>query len=486
MDLRDFSNMGRQIKDIVSDAVDTMDFRRLDSDLHRTVNEMLNDINQKSKGFYYQPKDEHGRPIYTEPPNRKKHRRKNTENNGFTGYQSADYQSGTYSDFQSGSTAGAQSDWGHYNYGYQNADQQHMGSQPTGNNYNHDSNAAGNDYNHNRRAAKPAKYGSNIYDVGFPVLKNPPGRISSVLLMTLGYTFTGIFGLTDLILLICGFAIPDATAPMFITAAGLLPLLIAGIICAVIGTKKHGRLKRYKGYLKALKGKTFASFKELTSVVGKSAGYIRKDIRWFIDNGYFPEGHIDEQKTCVMLTDNIYNQYLETQNNYKNRQAAAQAATQAHEASMTESENDELQKIAEDGKRYMQRIREANDAIPDTEISNKLYRMELIVEKIFDYAKKNPDQIPQLRRFMEYYMPTTDKLVNAYKEFDTQPIQGENIKNAKAEIAKALDTINYAYEKLYDSMYMEAAMDVSSDISVLQTLLAQEGLTKNAFEKERN
>ena len=83
-------------------------------------------------------------------------------------------------------------------------------------------------------------------------------------------------------------------------------------------------------------------------------------------------------------------------------------------------------------------------------------------------------------------MPTTDKLVNAYKEFDTQPIQGDNIKKAKDEIAKTLDTINEAYEKLYDSMYVDVTMDVSSDIAVLQTLLAQEGLTQNAFEKKED
>mgnify|MGYP000339685200 FL=1 len=145
---------------------------------------------------------------------------------------------------------------------------------------------------------------------------------------------------------------------------------------------------------------------------------------------------------------------------------------------------DEFQKIIAEGKRYMTRIREANDAIPDTEISNKLYRMELIVGKIFDYVAKHPEQIGQLRRFMDYYMPTTDKLVNAYKDFDMQPIQGENIKKAKTEIAATLDTINEAYEKLYDSMYAEAVMDVSSDIVVLQTLLAQEGLTGSAFDKQ--
>ena len=200
-----------------------------------------------------------------------------------------------------------------------------------------------------------------------------------------------------------------------------------------------------------------------------------------IEDHFFLEGHVDEQKTCLMVNNDIYQQYLLAQESLKERsQNAANAKTDAQ----TQAQMDEFQKIIAEGKRYMTRIREANDAIPDTEISNKLYRMELIVGKIFDYVAKHPEQIGQLRRFMDYYMPTTDKLVNAYKDFDMQPIQGENIKKAKTEIAATLDTINEAYERLYDSMYAEAVMDVSSDIVVLQTLLAQEGLTGSAFDKQ--
>ncbi len=80
---------------------------------------------------------------------------------------------------------------------------------------------------------------------------------------------------------------------------------------------------------------------------------------------------------------------------------------------------------------------------------------------------------------MEYYLPTTLKLLEAYKEFDRQPVQGENITTAKKEIEKTLDTINLAFENLLDDLFEDAAMDVSTDISVLNTMLAQEGLTEN-------
>lgn len=466
MNLQDFSDMGNQIKDIVQEAVDTMNFQQLNRDISHTVNDTFRNLGHKSEGFYYQPKDENGVPIYTsrqpDPPGGKKSTyNQNSQNKNFSQSKTGGQY---YSNYRSG-------DGSRFQTNYRSSQNRNDASDS--------SNARSYSYGYPKPAQK-----AGVYDVGFPVLKNPPGRISSVVMMSLGYAFGSILGITELVLLICGFAIDSAAKPLLVTAIGLAPLLVASVVCAVSGSAKHGRISRYKNYLKALKGKTFASFKELSGIVGKSTGFVKKDIRWMIENGYFPEGHIDEQQTCVMVTNSIYQQYLETQNHMKNRQNAKEAdSTNDNTASASSKSSAELKKIEEDGRRYVQRIREANDAIPDTEISNKLYRMELIVKKIFEYVRENPDQIPQLRRFMDYYMPTTEKLVNAYKEFDTQPIQGENIKNAKSEIAKTLDTINIAYEKLYDSMYIEAAMDVSSDIAVLQTLLAQEGLTQNVFEK---
>ena len=74
---------------------------------------------------------------------------------------------------------------------------------------------------------------------------------------------------------------------------------------------------------------------------------------------------------------------------------------------------------------------------------------------------------------MNYYLPTTSKLLNAYRELDKQPIAGENISNTKAEIEQTVDTLNVAFEKLLDSLFEDVAWDISSDISVLETMLAR-------------
>nr|WP_243169907.1 5-bromo-4-chloroindolyl phosphate hydrolysis family protein [Eubacterium callanderi] len=141
----------------------------------------------------------------------------------------------------------------------------------------------------------------------------------------------------------------------------------------------------------------------------------------------------------------------------------------------------ETRLLIEEGKESIEQIREANEAISGEVISQKLDRLEVILCKIFEYVENHTDELPETRKFMGYYLPTTLKLVNAYREMDAEPIQGENIRSAKHEIEETLDTINYAFENLLDSFYQDKAMDISTDITVLETMLAQEGLTEKDF-----
>ncbi len=124
-----------------------------------------------------------------------------------------------------------------------------------------------------------------------------------------------------------------------------------------------------------------------------------------------------------------------------------------------------------------------NDAITGREISAKISRMEVLVDRIFERVEQNPESAGDIRRLMDYYLPTTVKLLDAYQELDAQPVQGENILSSKKEIEGTLDTLNMAFEKLLDDLFQETAWDVSSDISVLRTILAQEGLTTEDWER---
>ena len=133
------------------------------------------------------------------------------------------------------------------------------------------------------------------------------------------------------------------------------------------------------------------------------------------------------------------------------------------------------------GNAFLSEIRRCNDAIPGEEISRKISRMETIVQRIFQRVENHPEIVPDLKKLMNYYLPMTVKLLNAYAEMDAQPVQGETILSSKREIEAALDTLNQAFDKLLDDLFADTALDVSSDISVLQTLLAQEGLTDDGM-----
>ena len=97
------------------------------------------------------------------------------------------------------------------------------------------------------------------------------------------------------------------------------------------------------------------------------------------------------------------------------------------------------------------------------------------------FPRRYPDSVDDIEKLMEYYLPTAVKLLEAYEELDHQPVQGENILNSKKEIEDTLDTLNIAFEKLLDDLFQETAWDVSSDITVLKMMLAQEGLTEDDF-----
>ena len=143
-----------------------------------------------------------------------------------------------------------------------------------------------------------------------------------------------------------------------------------------------------------------------------------------------------------------------------------------------------MREALEAGEAYIRRIRKCNDDIPGEEVSAKITRTEQLVQQIFERVEEHPETVSDIRKLMEYYLPTTVKLLDAYAELDAQPVQGEHIASSKREIEAALDTLNIAFEKLLDGLFRDTAWDVSADISVLQTMLAQEGLTNNDFRRD--
>lgn len=314
--------------------------------------------------------------------------------------------------------------------------------------------------------------------------KNPPGSLSGTLCTVLGAIFTFLFGLSFFVVAGTSAVIPDMLMGGTIALVSIFPFLVASVVVLAKGISLRGRVRRYRTYVRTIGHRSYCQLSELASATGKSVKYVAKDVQRMIENKSFLHGHLDAQRTCLMLDDQTYRQYLETQDRYHQRMLDEKKQQQSDREVFSSSgiDNPDLVKAIEEGNSYIMQIRQANDAIPGEEISAKLFRLEALIKKIFEVLRKKPDQLPKLRKFMNYYMPTTLKLVKTYQELDAQPVAGENIRNSKMEIEKTLDTINLAYEKLLDSFFEDAAMDISTDISVLETMFAQEGLTKRQFE----
>lgn len=123
----------------------------------------------------------------------------------------------------------------------------------------------------------------------------------------------------------------------------------------------------------------------------------------------------------------------------------------------------------------LRQLREVNDAIPGEEMSAKIDRLEAITAKIFAAAEKDPEKLPKMRRFMDYYLPTALKLLNAYSQFDSQGGDGEVIRQSKRKIEQTMDVLVEGFENQLDNLFADDALDVEADIRVLQNMMAQDG-----------
>ena len=304
--------------------------------------------------------------------------------------------------------------------------------------------------------------------------RNTGGRMKGMMLAISGGILASGMGLGTLVLSIFG-TVGHMSSLVLGGTCFLAAGALAGVGLLTGGIKKLGKLERFQKYIGTLGTHTYCNFEQLSAAVGKPVKFVKKDVKKMISDGWFRQGHIDAQETCLITSNETYQQYTQT--------AKALEEKKQEEERRQADLSPEVQEVLDKGNEFLDKIHKSNDAIPGVEISAKISRMELIVEKIFERAQKHPEIIPDLKKMMNYYLPMTVKLLDAYEEMDRMPVQGENIKSSKKEIEDTLDTLNQAFEKLLDSVFQDTAWDVSSDISVLHTVLAQEGLTEDDFEK---
>lgn len=305
---------------------------------------------------------------------------------------------------------------------------------------------------------------------------------TGIVLTACGYSFLGILLIVWFIIL--GLTISGNGHVAAVTTGIMAPFIVGSSFMAYKGTSLLGRKRRFRRYVETLREREFCQIRELADTLGKSEAFVKKDLNKMIQKRLFLHGHLDKQETCLMVTDKAYEQYRAAQQQLEERrEEEKRKEAESRDLGKRKDLPKEAREIIETGKQYLEEIKKSNDRIPGEEVSEKISRLELVVSKIFNRVEQHPELIEDLGRFMDYYLPTTVKLLKAYEELDAQPVQGANIKASKKEIEDTLDTIAKAFEKLLDSFFEQAAWDISSDISVLHNMFAQEGLTESEFEK---
>ena len=195
---------------------------------------------------------------------------------------------------------------------------------------------------------------------------------------------------------------------------------------------------------------------ELFAAAGVDAARGRAAVKSAIEHGYFgADAYIDNRTDTLVV-----------------RGAAPQPKKPAP------APTPKAQPAAEDEyAALLRQLREVNDAIPDPVMSQKISRLEEVSGRIFALAQKDPDKKAQLQKFMNYYLPTTLKLLNSYDKLSRQRVKGENIQKTMFEIEGMMETIAGAFEKQLDSLFDDDALDIAADISVMESILKQEGLS---------
>ncbi|MDO4292470.1 MAG: 5-bromo-4-chloroindolyl phosphate hydrolysis family protein [Eubacteriales bacterium] len=296
------------------------------------------------------------------------------------------------------------------------------------------------------------------------------GTVPGVLLTVFGAIGLFFWGLALVVTAAAG-AVTQTPVAGGLLFYGLLTALSGYMVGKGCGLRS--RIRRAQRYAALAGQNRYLRLKELADQTGQPAGKLIRDIRSMIRSRVFVQAHMDEENGFFILDDETWRDYLEE---LGERRRESAGKTESAEASAEE-------KIEREGRAYMDRLRRLNDEIPGEVISDKLSRLDYLLGRIFAALREHPENCPQMRRFMEYYLPTTVKLVEAYAEFDRAGVQGEHVRAARAEIEKTMDTINGAFSKLLDDMYQDAAFEAAADAKVLKTVLAQDGFGQSAFEK---
>lgn len=277
-------------------------------------------------------------------------------------------------------------------------------------------------------------------------------------LIVWGAILSGIFGLSTIASsltciesILYGYFFSDE----LIGALACALLLAGGLVMLGSGLKRRRQGRRFLKYLGLIGSRSVVPVTALAKAAGISRARVQDDLQDMLDKGVLTTGYLDFSRDLLVLSaDGIPDE---------------EPAPEPEPAEPDQDDN-----------AILTQIRAVNDAIPDPVMSEKIDRIETITGKILEYQRSNPGKDSQLRSFLNYYLPTTLKILNSYAQLDAQGVEGENITAAKQRIEGMMDKVVEGFEKQLDKLFADSAMDISSDVAVLEQMLEKDGLSSRS------
>ena len=318
-------------------------------------------------------------------------------------------------------------------------------------------------------------------------------------LLAVGITFAVIFGLGTLGCLIgLGTISPAALGDVVVSATeggGILmtgtdyimntAYNVLGIVSSVLGLatagfgwmtacgaarmkagRQMGQFADYADSVDYHKGLPVSMLADLTHQKPKK---VHKRLQKYIHKGWLNAWLDDETETLYL-----------TAEDYRAAKEKAAAAAVQPQPQPEKAETGDAPLNLDTARRFAAVLEKEQQLMQDAQAREELAAMHKTTTAICDWLEAHPESQPKTRRFAEYYIPTTLKLLHTYN--DVQGQQGENAETIRRDIAGILHTLNQAYENLYNNLLSDVAMDISSEIAALQGMLANDGLTGREFE----
>ena len=232
-----------------------------------------------------------------------------------------------------------------------------------------------------------------------------------------------------------------------------------GLAMIWAGTQRTKKSKRFRKYLALIGRRESISITTLAQAMPVSVHRACDDLQDMLDSGILEKGYLDMSTGRLILSD--------------------EGLEEEPPAPEPEEKEDGETLDMNDDDAVLGEIRRLNDDIDDPVMSEKIDRIGEITGKIFAYQKQSPGRAGQLRSFLSYYLPTTLKILRAYARMEEQGVEGENIRSAKARIEGMMDKVVEGFEKQLDRLFENEAMDITTDVQVLEQMLEKDGLSQS-------